>query len=161
MTRFDSCWRHAARPALLPAIALFLLACTAERTDAATAGPASASEPAPPASAAVAAAPSPVAVQDAEAGDEDDAEEEEDSAAMLAQFGGAAAASAELCGKPYGAEQLVGMKEKQKEMYVALGGDASRYEADFRAGFARGKAEFEAAGEQRRHEFCGNSDAWR
>ena len=150
MTRSDFCWRHAARPALLPAIALFLLACTAERTDAA-AGPASASEPALSAT---------VAAQDVEAADEDDAEEE-DSAAMLAQFGGAAAASAELCGKPYGADQLVGMKEKQKEMYVALGGAASRYEADFRAGYARGKAEFGAAGEQRRHEFCGNSDAWR
>jgi len=159
MTRFDSCWRHAARPALLPAIALFLLACIAERTDA-TAGPASASEPPPPASAA--AAPAPVVAQDVDVADEDDAEEEEDDGAtMLAQFGGAAAASAELCGKPYGADQLVGMKEKQKEMYVALGGDASRYESDFRAGFARGKAEFEAAGEQRRHEFCGNSDAWR
>ena len=158
MNRFRSRCGHAARPALPLAIALLLLACAGERADA-TADPASAIAPA--ASAPVAAEPVPAAAQqDADAADEDDAEEE-DGAAMLAQFGGAAAASAELCGKPYGADQLVEMKEKQKEMYVALGGDASRYEADFRAGFARGKADFEAAGEARRSQFCGNSDAWR
>lgn len=159
MHRFLSFSGHAARPALSLAIALLLLACAGERADA-TADPAPVTAPA--SSAPVAAEPVSAAQQDADvdAADADDAEED-DGAASLAQFGGAAAASAELCGKPYGAAQLVEMKEKQKEMYVALGGDASRYEADFRAGFARGKAEFEAAGEGKRSQFCGNSDAWR
>ncbi len=165
MHRFLSFSGHAARPALSLAIALLLLACAGERADA-TADPAPVTTPA--SSAPVAAEPVSAAQQDADAdadvdaadADADDAEED-DGAASLAQFGGAAAASAELCGKPYGAAQLVEMKEKQKEMYVALGGDASRYEADFRAGFARGKAEFEAAGEGKRSQFCGNSDAWR
>lgn len=160
MTRFRTRCGQAARPVLPLAIALLLLACAGERADAMTT-PASATAP-------VATEPVPAAAQqDVEAADEGDVEDdaqddaEEDGAAMLAQFGGAAAASAELCGAPYGADQLVEMKEKQKEMYVALGGDASRYEADFRAGFARGKAEFEAAGEGQRSQFCGNSRAWR
>ena len=161
MHRFLSFSGHAARPALSLATALLLLACAGERADATT-DPAP--DTAPAASAPAAAEPAPAAQPDVDAdvdaADADDAEED-DGAASLAQFGGAAAASAELCGKPYGAEQLVEMKEKQKEMYVALGGDASRYEVDFRAGFARGKAEFEAAGEGKRSQFCGNSDAWR
>lgn len=91
----------------------------------------------------------------------DDADEDEAGPAQLAQFGGAAAASAELCGKPYDAAALVTMKEKQKQLYVATGGDPSQYEADFQAGYARGKADFQAVGADQRQQFCGRIDSWR
>lgn len=97
--------------------------------------------------------------EDADA--EEDADDDEAGPTQLAQFGGAAAASAELCGKPYEAATLAVMKDKQKQLYVATGGDPAQYEADFQAGHARGKAEFLAADAGQRQQFCGRIDSWR
>jgi|GEM_PF-1005537 len=92
---------------------------------------------------------------------EDEADGDEDGPTQLAQFGGAVAASAELCGKPYDPAALVTMKAKQKQLYVATGGDPAQYEADFQAGHARGKADYLAVDASQRQEFCGRIDSWR
>lgn len=141
--------RCAVRALCVPAVVLVLAACDAER-----AAGSSLPEPASSPVAAEVSAARDAPGEEADEGSGDD----EAGPAQLAQFGGAAAATAELCGKPYDPVELKAMKEKQKDLYVAVGGDASRYEAEFESGYARGKREFEAAGADRRHQFCGRGD---
>jgi len=153
--------RLAVRALCVPAVVLVLAACDAERAAGPSVPEPTAATPAAPASEPIS-SPVPAEVsasRDVSDEEADEASEDDEAGpAELAQFGGAAAATAELCGKPYDPVELKAMKEKQKDLYVAVGGDASRYEAEFESGYARGKREFEAAGAGRRHQFCGRGD---
>lgn len=73
--------------------------------------------------------------------------------AQLAEMGGAAEAAVELCDLD---EDTAAAKRRQREQFVQMGGTAEQFDAAFRAGKERAKAEHEAADAAGRERMCDN-----